>query len=109
MAQNNSEMQAQLLQGEHLIKQAMSKPPGVVFLFKGQDDQDIELDKQLYETQPIFKESLDSCAKILNEPGEVLLTHNSKAALFAYEYALVQLWKSWVFFPMRSWVKISVN
>ncbi len=66
--------------------------------------------RQLYETQPLFQQTLDYCNEILRPYLEKPLlqvlypeeasspleqTAYTQTALFALEYALVQLWKSW--------------
>jgi len=66
--------------------------------------------KQLYETQPVFRASIDECAQILETILERPLldvlfapesdqtinqTAYAQPVLFAFEYALAQLWRSW--------------
>ena len=83
----------------------------VVLLFTGQGSQYVGMGRQLYETQPTFRQSLNRCDEILRpylekpllevlypEPGETSLlddTAYTQPALFALEYALFELWKSW--------------
>jgi len=80
-------------------------------LFTGQGSQYVGMGQQLYASQPTFRKTLDHCAEILNSyldkplesiiypvEGEDSLLHQTaytQPALFALEYALYQLWRSW--------------
>ncbi|MFM2061661.1 MAG: hypothetical protein RLZZ507_1331 [Cyanobacteriota bacterium] len=91
-----------------------SSQPKIAFLFTGQGSQYVKMGWELYQTQPIFREALEQCDRLLQPylkisllevlypPTEVgsqshLLSETAytQPALFALEYALVQLWKSW--------------
>jgi len=91
------------------------KSPKIVFLFAGQGCQYVGMGRQLYETQPTFRKTLDRCAEILQphldkplleilypsdldpEKASFYLeqTAYTQPALFALEYALAELWRSW--------------
>jgi acyl transferase domain-containing protein/ubiquinone/menaquinone biosynthesis C-methylase UbiE len=105
------EKQSSVFQG----KASRSEPVRLAFLFTGQGAQYAGMGRQLYETQPSFRETLDRCAELLKPHlNELLLdvlfssaagdsrlhqTGCTQPAMFAVEYALYQLLKSWGIAP----------
>ena len=85
--------------------------PKVVFLFTGQGSQYVNMGRQLYDTQVTFRKILEQCNEglrtYLDQPLLSVLypdpsssspldqTAYTQPALFALEYALAALWRSW--------------
>lgn len=95
------------------VKQSPDKVAGVVFMFSGQGAQTLNMGRQLYFNQPLFRETFDDCAEQFTpligldlrelifsdlEDGtrKSLLseTRYTQPALFTIEYALARLWIS---------------
>jgi len=90
---------------------------GTAFLFTGGGAQYAGMADALYASQPVFKAAIDECIALANRwlekdlkeilfagPGtaaDLLLNRIDymQPALFAYEYAMSQLWMSWGIMP----------
>ncbi|MDJ0797465.1 MAG: SDR family oxidoreductase [Calothrix sp. MO_167.B12] len=93
----------------HSLKADSTKQ--IAFVFTGQGSQYISMGRQLYETQPSFRKNLEKCDRILHSYLDIPLldvlyadldnkelihqTRYTQPAIFAIEYALAELWKSW--------------
>ncbi|HKS35992.1 MAG TPA: amino acid adenylation domain-containing protein [Verrucomicrobiae bacterium] len=91
-----------------------SEPP-VVFMFPGQGAQHVNMGRELYDTETVFREQVDRCCEILRphleldfrsilyppaseaEAAAKQLTQTlfTQPAMFVIEFALAQLWMSW--------------
>jgi acyl transferase domain-containing protein/acyl carrier protein len=86
---------------------------GTAFLFTGGGAQYAGMGKGIYEREPVFRAAMDRCAEILTqhleEPLLSVLWGESRAlldrmdymqpALFALEFSLTELWRSWGVVP----------
>lgn len=95
--------------------QAPVQPPSLVFLFPGQGAQYVNMGRELYERESVFRESVDRCAECLQghlqfDIRSVLYpeaeakaeaekrineTRVTQPAIFTVEYALACLWMAW--------------
>ncbi len=87
----------------------------VVFMFSGQGAQYVNMGFDLYQAEPIFRETIDYCSELLKPYLDLDLrdllyptsekveeaaarlsqTRVTQPALFAIEYALARLWMEW--------------
>jgi amino acid adenylation domain-containing protein len=98
---------------------AMGNEPSMVFLLPGQGTQHIDMGRELYQGEPVFRAEVDRCAEILRchldldlcrvlypTPEErtsaetrINMTWLAQPAIFVVEYALARLWMSWGVMP----------
>ncbi|MGL5833397.1 MAG: SDR family NAD(P)-dependent oxidoreductase, partial [Waterburya sp.] len=94
----------------------------IVFMFPGQGSQYVNMGKELYETEPVFREWIDRCAELLKPElgldlrsliypenleleiatNKLKQTQIAQPAIFTIEYALAQLWISWGIKPQAA-------
>jgi acyl transferase domain-containing protein/acyl carrier protein len=107
IARDTSELQQKLAAGK-VTRGTVGQVRGkLAFLFTGQGSQWPGMCRDLYATQPVFRGALDECAQklplerplldvIYGSQGALLdQTAYTQPALFAIEWSLAQLWKSW--------------
>ena len=90
----------------------------LVFMFPGQGAQFVNMGKDLYDAEPVFRGAMDQCAALLQQhlqenileviyppvadsaaDDKLKNTRYSQPALFSIGYALARLWMSWDIFP----------
>jgi acyl transferase domain-containing protein/aryl carrier-like protein len=99
-----------------------SKNPPVVFMFTGQGSQYVNMARELYQTERLFRQECDRCCELLQPhlgldlrsylyPTEadteqaaqqLQQTAITQPALFVIEYALAKLWMSWGINPVAA-------
>jgi acyl transferase domain-containing protein len=88
----------------------------VIFMFSGQGAQYVNMGKELYQKEPVFKENMDKCAELLvpllgmdvrgviypeteaeveKNAEQLMQTSMTQPVLFMIEYSLARLWMEW--------------
>ena len=87
----------------------------VAMMFSGQGAQYVQMGRGLYDAEPVFRDTIDTCAEILQEgldrdlrtllfpdvndedaaTGRLAETRYTQPALLAVEVAVARLWQSW--------------
>jgi acyl transferase domain-containing protein len=92
---------------------AGSLAPNVAFIFGGEGGRYAEMGRELYETQPVFRDALEQCAAALKgvlekpllwvlcgpESERVKEDAYGRAAVFALEWGLSRMWRAWGVVP----------
>lgn len=88
------------------------RPPEIAFLFTGHGAQYVQMGRQLYETEPVFRQVIDHCNELAeaylpqpllsalypqSEDQQALMNTMTygQPAIFALQVALAELWRAW--------------
>ena len=105
----------QLGAGGWQSRRADKTPARIVFLFPGQGSQHVDMARELYDTEPVFRAEVDACAQLLqaqlgldirsllfpsagqaaHAAAQLNQTQITQPALFTIEYALARLLNEW--------------
>ncbi|HZR42604.1 MAG TPA: beta-ketoacyl synthase N-terminal-like domain-containing protein, partial [Ktedonobacteraceae bacterium] len=87
----------------------------IAFLLSGEGTEYVSMGHELYAREPVFRAAMDQCARLLDVdlaqhltsvlypsstiPSPLSSSTYAQPALFALQYALVTLWRSWGILP----------
>jgi acyl transferase domain-containing protein len=87
---------------------APARPPALCMMFTGQGSQFPGMGRELYRTESRFRREIDRCGEIFSrvqprslqellfgDGPDIHQTRYAQPALFALDYALASLWRSW--------------
>ncbi|MEL6439651.1 MAG: type I polyketide synthase [Cyanobacteria bacterium J06621_8] len=114
VCQNTSEAIAEL-ESQDFSEPLPCKKRTVTFMFSGQGSQYPNMGRELYQSEPLFREQIDYCCEVLKlklglylrdiiypqteqldtATQQLTETRLTQPALFVIEYALARLWMSW--------------
>lgn len=109
IGRDTSQLGFQLAQFRGGVQAPAGSQPGIAFLYAGEGPGYLGVARELYETSPAFRAGIDRCAGLAPSPaGRNLIlalydpnssffrrSSSSLPALFAVQYALTELWRSW--------------
>lgn len=101
------------------LGEAAGQNPSIVFLFPGQGSQYVNMGRELYESEAVFRDAVDRCSECLKDhlgfdmrsvlypsadteaeaEKQIHETRVTQPAIFTIEYALATLWQSWGISP----------
>ena len=95
-------------------KKLSSKASEIVFMFPGQGSQYVNMGRELYDYEPVFKAAVNECVELLKDTphanildvvyplvvdetssDKIKNTFYTQPAIFIMEYAMAKLWMSW--------------
>ncbi|HXN23479.1 MAG TPA: amino acid adenylation domain-containing protein [Candidatus Dormibacteraeota bacterium] len=102
-----------------ISRNVAKQDPALCFMFPGQGSQQLNMGRALYDSEPLFREQVDLCAKLLQPSlgcdlrtqlypsgdateeasDKITQTILAQPTIFTIEYALAKLWMSWGITP----------